>query len=48
MAEMAARLSWLAYDRLNDVAELDLKPVIVMPNGEGAFAVDALVVTCDG
>jgi acetate---CoA ligase (ADP-forming) len=44
LAEIAARLSWLAYDLRNDVAELDLNPVMVLPQGHGAFAVDALVV----
>jgi acyl-CoA synthetase (NDP forming) len=45
LAEMAARLSWLAYDLRDDIAELDLNPVVVMPAGQGAFAVDALLVT---
>ncbi|MPY76870.1 MAG: CoA-binding protein, partial [Alphaproteobacteria bacterium] len=44
LAEMAARLSWLAYDLRDDIAELDLNPVIVLPKSEGAFAVDALLV----
>jgi succinyl-CoA synthetase beta subunit len=44
LAQMAARLSWLAYDYRNEIAELDLNPVVVLPNGQGAFAVDALVV----
>jgi len=43
-AEMAARLSWLAHDLGDQIAELDLNPVIVLPKGEGAFTVDALVV----
>jgi acetate---CoA ligase (ADP-forming) len=43
-AEMAARLSWLAYDLRDEIGELDLNPVIVLPKGQGAFAVDALVV----
>jgi len=43
-AEMAARLSWLAYDLRDEIGELDLNPVVVLPKGEGAFAVDALVV----
>jgi acetate---CoA ligase (ADP-forming) len=43
-AEMAARLSWLAYDLGNDIAEMDLNPVVVLSAGQGAFAVDALVV----
>jgi acetyltransferase len=45
LAEMAARLSWLAYDLRDDVAELDLNPVVVLTSGQGAFAVDALLVT---
>jgi acyl-CoA synthetase (NDP forming) len=45
LAEMAARLSWLAYDLRDDIAELDLNPVVVMPAGQGAFVVDALLVT---
>jgi acetate---CoA ligase (ADP-forming) len=44
LAEMAARLSWLAYDLRNDIAEMDLNPVVVLPAGQGALAVDALVV----
>jgi acetyltransferase len=44
LAQMAARLSWLAYDLRDDIAELDLNPVMVLPQGQGAFAVDALVV----
>jgi acetate---CoA ligase (ADP-forming) len=45
LADMAARLSWLAYDLGNDIAEMDLNPVVVLPAGQGAFAVDALLVT---
>jgi acetyltransferase len=44
LAQMAARLSWLAYDLRDDIGELDLNPVIILPKGQGAFAVDALVV----
>jgi hypothetical protein len=42
---MAARLSRLAYDLRDEVAELDLNPVVVLPSGQDAFAVDALLVT---
>lgn len=45
LAEMAARLSWLAHDLGDEIAELDLNPVIVLPEGRGALAVDALIVT---
>jgi acetyltransferase len=44
LAQMAARLSWLAYDLRDNIGELDLNPVIVLPKNQGAFAVDALVV----
>jgi acetyltransferase len=44
LAEMAARLSWLAYDLRGDISEFDLNPVVVLPKGRGVFAVDALVV----
>ncbi len=45
LADMAARLSWLAYDLRNGIAQIDLNPVVVLPKGQGAFAVDALLVT---
>ena len=38
-------LSWLAHDYKNEIAELDLNPMVVLPQGQGAFAVDALLVT---
>jgi acyl-CoA synthetase (NDP forming) len=43
-AEMAARISWLGYDLRDEIAEMDLNPVVVLPAGQGALAVDALVV----
>jgi acyl-CoA synthetase (NDP forming) len=45
LTETAARLSWLAHDLRDTIAELDLNPVIVLPQGRGAVAVDALLVT---
>ena len=44
LADIAARLSWLAYDLRDEIAELDLNPVMVLPTGQGAVTVDALVV----
>ena len=44
LADMAVRLSWLAHDLRDDIAELDLNPVVVLPKGQGAFVVDALLV----
>jgi acyl-CoA synthetase (NDP forming) len=45
VADMAARLSWLAHDLSDNIVELDLNPVVVLPTGQGVFAVDALLVT---
>jgi acyl-CoA synthetase (NDP forming) len=45
LADIAARLSWLAYDLRDDITEMDLNPVVALAAGEGAFAVDALLVT---
>ena len=45
LADMAERLSWLAHDLRDDIAEMDLNPIVVLPKGQGAFAVDALLVT---
>ena len=44
LADMAARLSWLAHDMGDRLAELDLNPVMVLPKSQGAVAVDALLV----
>jgi acyl-CoA synthetase (NDP forming) len=44
-ADMAARLSWLAYDLRDDINEMDLNPVVVLPKGQGAVVVDTLLVT---
>ena len=44
LAEMAARLSWLAHDYKDELSELDLNPVMVLPEGQGAYAVDALLI----
>lgn len=48
LAEIASRVSWLAYDLRDQINELDLNPVIVQPAGHGAIAVDALIVTSSG
>ena len=44
LADMASRLSWLAYDLRDELEELDLNPVLVLAEGQGAVAVDALMV----
>jgi len=37
-------LSWLAADLSGEIAELDINPLRVLPQGRGARVVDALVV----
>jgi len=44
LAEVAARLSWLAHDLRNSIEEMDLNPVVVLPASQRALAVDALLV----
>jgi acyl-CoA synthetase (NDP forming) len=39
LADLIVRASWLAADH-PDLAEFDLNPVIVLPEGRGAVAVD--------
>ncbi|MER5179089.1 acetate--CoA ligase family protein [Streptomyces sp. NPDC002896] len=43
-AEVIARLSWLAADLSEDIAELDVNPLLLGAQGQGAVAVDALAV----
>ena len=45
LADMAARLSWLALDLKDEIDEMDLNPVVVLAAGQGALAVDALAVS---
>lgn len=44
LVEVILRVGRLAYDLRDRVREMDLNPVIVLPNGKGAKALDALVV----
>ncbi|MGD9804260.1 MAG: acetate--CoA ligase family protein [Hyphomicrobiaceae bacterium] len=44
LADMIVRLSELAADHKDTIAEIDLNPVIVHPEGEGATIADALIV----
>ncbi|MET8516765.1 acetate--CoA ligase family protein [Streptomyces sp. NPDC005077] len=43
-AEIVARLSWLAADLSDDIAELDVNPLLLGAKGHGVVAVDALAV----
>ena len=44
LAEMMVRLSQFAADHADDIAEIDLNPVIVHAKGQGVSIVDALIV----
>ena len=44
LAELMAALSRFAADHADAIAEIDLNPVIVHPEGEGLTVVDALIV----
>jgi acetyltransferase len=44
LADCIARVSWLAVDLADLVAELDINPLRVLPKGRGVRVVDALVV----
>ena len=44
MAEAVSRLSELAITYAADIAEIDLNPVLVLPEGRGVIALDALIV----
>ena len=43
LAEMLSRLSVVAHQAGDTLQSVDLNPVIVMPEGEGAYAVDAVI-----
>jgi acetyltransferase len=47
LVDLIVRLSWFAHDFGDDVAEIDLNPVIVLERGAGARVVDALLVRND-
>jgi acetyltransferase len=44
VAELIARLSWFAHDFKNEIAEMDINPLMVLARGDGAVVVDALIV----
>lgn len=48
LRDAIVRLSWLAYDSRGVIAELDINPIIVGPQGQGAWVADALIVPAQG
>lgn len=48
LADMLSRLSAFAAAAGPELASIDLNPVFAMPDGEGAFAVDAVIEVGDG
>ena len=44
LAEALSRLSVLAHENANWIESIDINPFLVLPKGQGAFAVDALIV----
>jgi acetyltransferase len=44
LVDCVVRLSWLAADLRDDLAELDINPLCVLPKGQGVRVVDALAV----
>lgn len=44
LAQLLARVSQLAWQQRGRIAELDINPLLVRPEGQGVVAVDALVV----
>jgi acetyltransferase len=45
LVEAILRFSWLAHDLGDRIAEVDVNPLVVLPQGRGVRVVDALVVT---
>jgi len=44
LCDLIVRLSWLAYDYTDRIAELDVNPLMLYAQGHGACVVDALII----
>ena len=44
LAEALSRLSVLAHENRDRIDNIDINPFLVLPEGQGACAVDALIV----
>lgn len=48
LEDAICRLSWLALDHAKAIESIDINPMLVLPEGQGCIAVDALVICVEG
>ena len=44
LADIIVKVSDYAFENIENLVEMDINPVIMYPKGEGAIAVDALII----